>query len=515
MTLLLSQSLLPANENEIVVQITQIANQIQDQSEGKFIFEIVDPDVAGASISRQQLIEELGIEPYPVALFSQDSYFFHLLLQNGDQAQIIYPPTEVNAADIRLEIELALKRTSSGFLKMIGIWTPPSTTQDVYGQTQQAISSYQSALGQLNTDYELQYVDLSTGRIPDNFDAVVIIAPQNLGEMEQYAIDQFLMRGGAVILAISPYKLDADYVNGYLTLTPIETGLIDMLNAYGIFVQNQLVMDTQNAAFPVAVNRNVGQVQVQEIQAIDYPYFIDVRPEMMNSENLIVSGLPAISMNWASPVQVANEQTNQRETTILLSSSEQAWTSTDTNIQPDFELYPEFGFAISDTRAAYPLAVSMTGTFTSYFADKPAPTITNADGTENTNPVLSAISQSSPNSRLVVFGSTGFIDDFPLQLSSRLTQDYVVNNLRLLQNAVDWSVEDTDLLSIRSRGSATRVLIPLDANQQAYREISIYVIEAILLFGLYGYWQIRKRKNKSISILSHESKKTRKGASNE
>ena len=515
LTLLLSQSLLPANENEIVVQITQIANQIQDQSEGKFIFEIVDPDVAGASISRQQLIEELGIEPYPVALFSQDSYFFHLLLQNGDQAQIIYPPTEVNAADIRLEIESALKRTSSGFLKMIGIWTPPSTTQDVYGQTQQAISSYQSALGQLNTDYELQYVDLSTGRIPDNFDAVVIIAPQNLGEMEQYAIDQFLMRGGAVILAISPYKLDADYVNGYLTLTPIETGLIDMLNAYGIFVQNQLVMDTQNAAFPVAVNRNVGQVQVQEIQAIDYPYFIDVRPEMMNSENLIVSGLPAISMNWASPVQVANEQTNQRETTILLSSSEQAWTSTDTNIQPDFELYPEFGFAISDTRAAYPLAVSMTGTFTSYFADKPAPTITNADGTENTNPVLSAISQSSPNSRLVVFGSTGFIDDFPLQLSSRLTQDYVVNNLRLLQNAVDWSVEDTDLLSIRSRGSATRVLIPLDANQQAFREISIYVIEAILLFGLYGYWQIRKRKNKSISILSHESKKTRKGASNE
>ncbi len=515
LTLLLSQSLLPANENEIVVQITQIANQIQDQSEGKFIFEIVDPDVAGASISRQQLIEELGIEPYPVALFSQDSYFFHLLLQNGDQAQIIYPPTEVNAADIRLEIESALKRTSSGFLKMIGIWTPPSTTQDVYGQTQQAISSYQSALGQLNTDYELQYVDLSTGRIPDNFDAVVIIAPQNLGEMEQYAIDQFLMRGGAVILAISPYKLDADYVNGYLTLTPIETGLIDMLNAYGIFVQNQLVMDTQNAAFPVAVNRNVGQVQVQEIQAIDYPYFIDVRPEMMNSENLIVSGLPAISMNWASPVQVANEQTNQRETTILLSSSEQAWTSTDTNIQPDFELYPEFGFAISDTRAAYPLAVSMTGTFTSYFADKPAPTITNADGTENTNPVLSAISQSSPNSRLVVFGSTGFIDDFPLQLSSRLTQDYVVNNLRLLQNAVDWSVEDTDLLSIRSRGSATRVLIPLDANQQAYREISIYVIEAILLFGLYGYWQIRKRKNKSISILSYESKKTRKGASNE
>jgi ABC-2 type transport system permease protein len=515
LTLLLSQNLLPENENEIVVLINQIALQIQDGSKGKFIFEIVDPDVEGASISRQQLIEELGIEPYPVALFSQDSYFFHLLLQNGDQAQIIYPPTEANEADIRLAIESALKRTSSGFLKVIGIWTPPTTTQDIYGQTQQAISSYRFALEQLNSDYELQYVDLSTGRIPDNFNAVVIIAPQNLGEIEQYAIDQFLMRGGAVILAISPYKLDADYFSGFLTLTPIETGLLEMLNSYGIFVQNQLVMDTQNAAFPVAVNRNVGQVQVQEIQAVDYPYFVDVRPEMMAAENLIVSGLPAISMNWASPVQVQKDVAGQRETTVLLSSSNNAWTSTSTNIQPDFELYPELGFEVGETRSSYPLAISTQGSFESFFKDKPVPVVTNPDGTENTNPGFTTINQSSTNSRLVVFGSAGFIDDFPLQLSSRLTQDYVVNNLRLLQNAVNWSVEDTDLLAIRSRGSATRVLIPLDNKQQTFWEISIYVIEAILLFGLYTFWQIRKRKNKSLSILTMQSKTSREGASNE
>ncbi len=515
LTLLLSQNLLPENENEIVAQISQIATQIQDTSNGKFIFEIVDPDDPAASISRQQLIENYGINPYPVTLFSQDSYFFHLLLQNGDQAQIIYPPMEANEADIRLDIESALKRTSSGFLKVIGIWVPPTTTQDMYGQTQQTISSYQSALAQLNTDYELQYVDLSTGRIPDSFDAVVIIAPQNIGAVEQYAIDQFLMRGGAVIMAISPYKLDADYMNGYLTLTPIETGLIEMLNAYGISVQNQLVMDTQNAAFPVAVNRNVGQAQIQEIQAIAYPYFVDVRPDMMDQDNLIVAGLPAISMNWASPVLVAKEQPDQRETTILLSSSNDSWTTTSTNIQPDFELYPDTGFAVDETRTSYPLAVSMKGTFNSFFADKPVPTVLNADGTENTNPGLTTINQSTPNSRLVVFGSAGFIDDFPLQLSSRLTQDYIVNNLRLLQNAVDWSVEDTDLLSIRSRGSATRVLIPLDANQQTSWEISIYIIEALLLLGLYGYWQFRKRKNKAVSILSYESKKTRKGAAHE
>lgn len=501
LTLFLSRNLLPESENPVVEMINQIAADIQAKSNGKFIFNTIDPDEAGAAITRQQLIEEVGIEPYPVALFSQDSYFFHLLLQNGEQGQLIYPPTEANEAEIRTAIESSLKRTTSGFLKLVGVWTPPSTSTDMFGQPQQAISSYQFVLEQLNTDYELQYADFSSGRVPDNFDAIVIISPQDLTEIEQYAIDQFLMRGGSVILAISPYKLDADQFTGNLTLTPIETGLFEMLNHYGVDVQNLVVMDSQNAAFPVMVNRSLGQVQVQEIQAVNYPYFVDVRPDMMDDDNLIVSGLPAISMNWASPVQLNEEKNQNRQTSVLLTSSPGSWTSSSTIIQPDFELYPEVGFAISESQTSYPLAVAIQGSFDSFFKDKPIPTIA-ATGEEN-QPAqpLTTINQSSAEGRLVVFGSTGFVDDLPLQLSSQLTQDYVVNNLRLMQNAVDWSVEDTDLLSIRSRGTATRVLIPLDTKQQTFWEISIYIIEAVLLLGLYVYWQVRNRKNTTKNIL--------------
>jgi len=515
LTLLLSQSTLPENENDIVTMIDQIATEIQDNSNGKFIFETIDPDGQGAAITRDQLINDYGIQPYPVDLFSQDTYFFHLLLQNGDSDQVIYPPTEANEAEIRLSIESALKRTSSGFLKVVGVWTPPTTSTDIYGQTVQAISSYQYAISQLQSEYDVQSVDLSTGRVPDNYDALVIIAPQNLTELEQYAIDQFLMRGGAVIMAVNSYKLDADPYQGYLTLSPVDTGLKEMLSSYGIDVQDLLVMDTQNAAFPVAVNRDVGGVQVQEIQAIDYPYFIDVRPSMMASDSLIVSGLPAISMDWASPVQVNKDQIQDREVTTLLSSSSDAWTSTDTNIQPDFDTYPDLGFPPSDSKSTYPLAISMTGTFDSYFKDKPVPTTTNADGTESAASGLVTINQSSTSSRLVVFGGAGFIDDFPLQLSSRLTQDYVVNNLSLLQNAVDWSVEDTDLLSIRSRGSSTRVLMSLDTKEQTFWEVGIYVIEAFLLVGLYLYWQYRKHKNNIATLLALKSVSSRKGGSHE
>jgi ABC-2 type transport system permease protein len=319
--------------------------------------------------------------------------------------------------------------------------------------------------------------------------------------MEAYAIDQYLMKGGSVILAVSPYMLDADYMSGSLTLTPIISGLEGMLNSYGVDVQPLLVMDTQNAPFPVAVNRKVGQFQVQEIQAVPYPFFLDVRPDKMDPENLVVSGLPTVSMNWSSPVQIISDQPQPYTTTVLMSSSDQSWTSASTNIQPDFALYPETGFAVGESKSSYPLAVSLVGTFNSFFREKPVPVQTNPDGSQTEPSSLTTIQQSSAESRLIVFGSSGFLDDFPLQLSSRLSQDYVVNNLRLLQNAVDWAVEDTDLLSIRSRGAATRVLIPLNKKQQTFWEVGIYVIEIILLAGLVIYWQVKRRKNQAVSIL--------------
>ena len=492
LTLFISQATLPQNESEIAATIDKVAGDIQQQSQGKFIYQVIDPDVQGAAVTRQQLIDQYGIQPFPVSIFSQDTYFFHMVLQNGDKTQVIYPPTEANEADIKTAIESSLKRTTSGFLKVIGYWAPPQTpTQDVFGQTQQPISSYNLLAQQIQQDYELQAIDLTTGRVPENIDAIVVIAPQNLTEIEQYAIDQYLMRGGSVIMAVSPYKLDADPINGFIMLTPTQNNGIALLDHYGINIQNQLVMDTQNAAFPVVTSRDVGGSQIQEIQSVQYPFFVDVRPDAMSKDNMIVANLPTVSMNWASPITLDEAKNSNRDTSVLLSSSPNSWLTDSTNIQPDFQTYPDLGFAVGETQQAYPLAVAVNGSFESYYKDNPLPV--NSDGqpeavTGNT------ITESSQNARLVVFASSGLVDDFALQISSRLTQDYYVNNLRLVQNAVDWSVEDLDLLSIRSRGSATRVLIPLTDQQRTTWEVGIYIFEGILLILIYAYWQARNRK---------------------
>jgi ABC-2 type transport system permease protein len=498
LTLFISQSQLPSSENEIANLVIQVANEIQEQSNGKFTFQIIDPDTEGAAVTRQQLVDEYGIEPYPTALFSNDTYFFHLLLQNGEKNQVIYPPTTANEAEIRTSIESALKSTSSGFLKVVGLWVPSTSgSYDMFGNYTQPLSSYDTIRAQLEENYQIQDVDLSSGYISDDIDVFVMIAPENISEVEQYAVDQYLMRGGSVIIALSNYKFSVDYATNYLALTAIDNGMKDLLASYGISLSDELVMDQQNVVYPMVVTRDAGGTQVQEFQAIDYPFIADIRPDGMDDENIIVSNLSTVSMNWSSALTLDAEKNKERKTTVLLSSSPNSWLTTSTTILPDYTTYPQTGFESGTNYSSYPLAVLSEGTFNSFFTDKviPSNTATNEDGTTTSTAIASStIPQSSEDARLVVFGNAAFIDDISLQLSANVTQDYYLNNLLLLQNAVDYSVEDTDLLSIRSRGRATRVLTSLSDQQKTGWEIGMYIISSLLLIGIYAYWQVEKRK---------------------
>ena len=499
LTFFVSNAMLPSDLDTLRDTITKVGKDIADNSNGKFVFEVVDPDDANSSIRRTQLTDDYGLQPYSVSLFSNETYFFHLLLQNGDTTEPIYPTYNSTEADIRTSIESAIKRSSSGFLKVVGLWVPPDTpTQNIYGQSVSPVSSFDAVTQQLSGDYKVERVDLSTGQVPQDVDVLVVVSPQDFGDMELYAIDQYLMRGGAVVMAANPYKLDVDPYTGGLTMSAINGGVSDLLAHYGINLSSELVMDEQNSKFPATVTRDAGGYQVNEIQAMNYPYFVDIRNDQMNSKSLIMSGLPAVSMFWTSAVTLDDTANAARTTQVLASTSPKAWQTTSTNIQPDFTTYPEFGFPTSTDHESYPVAVSVEGVFDSYFKDRGAP-----QSTDTTNKVEQAamLDSSLASARLVVFGSSGFVDDFALKMSSALTSDYVENNLRLMQNAVDWSVEDVDLLGIRARGTSTRILYSMDDNQQTMWELITYAVSTFLLLAVAFSWHNRQKNQQPMVLV--------------
>lgn len=496
-TLYLTPATLPAELTDFPTAIRKVAGEIAASANGKFLFNELDPTATGSPISPQQLFDIFQIQPYAVSLFSPDSYYLHMVLQTGDQAQIVFPSGGFTEADVRIAIESALKRASTGFLKVAGVWSPPETpTPDMFGNMQQPFNTYGAVRQTLAEEYEVREIDLSSGQIPADVDVLVLLAPQNLGDVERFAIDQYLMRGGAVIASAGNYTALVDSFSGGLALAPVSGGLKEMLAHYGVNVADSLVLDPQNEPFPIPITRQVSGFTVQEIQALDYPFFVDVRSDGMSKENPIVAGLSAVTINWASPLFVDEAKNAERTVTTLLSSTDGSWLRTSTDITPNTDLYPRFGFPVEGETGSWPLAVAIQGSFESYFKGQDL-AATGLDASLQ----LNRIDRSSASARLIVVGSSEFLDDLVFNISSGLGGDRYLNSLQFLQNAVDWAVEDLDLLGIRSRGAASRILPPLEESDQTFWEVLNYILALAALGVIALVWRLRRSNEQPFPLL--------------
>lgn len=510
LTLLVTPATLPAALKDGPDLVKKVTNDIGKGAEGRLSFEQVDPTASGSSYTPQDLAKDYGIQPIPVSLLSPDRYYFQMLLSVGDHTEVVVPAGTLSDATVKDAITSALKRSTSGFVKVVGVWTPPQApTTNAFGQQQPQIYQASRIQQQLQRDYKVEPVTLSDGTVPNDIDSLLVLSPQGMTDDQRFAVDQFLMRGGSVIVAGGSYALTTDPYTGGMAMKPTDGGLADMLAGYGVKVDKALVLDAQNAPFPVVVPRMVGGRQIREIQAIDYPFFVNVRPDGMDASSPVSSNLPEVIMPWASPLELTTKADSGIKTDVLLSSSPKSWSTTDTTVIPDFDKYPSTGFAPAGTTKSYPLAVSLTGSFSSYFNGKPNPLLaadTSADASKGSTAdaskdgkdsapkaQLGVLSSSPDGARLVVIGSGEVVNDTVLNLSAQLGQDRSGENLALLQNAVDWSVADADLLAIRSRGNQTRVLRPLAAGQETIWEVANYAAALILLLLIAAVWRWRSR----------------------
>jgi len=514
LTLFVTPDTLPPALKDVPQTIAKVAGELHSKSGGKFTFETVNPDAADSAVNRQKLVDNYKLRPISASLFSDQTYYLDMLLQVGDKGQMLSPGGQLSEADIRTAIESALKRSSSGFLKVIGLWLPSlQPTQDIMGQQQPPLQSWQRLQQQLGQDYTVRTVDLSTGQVPSEVDTLLVVAAQQMTDKERYAIDQYLMRGGAVVALAGNYAMTLDPTGSSLALKPTDGGLQEMLESYGVKVEKSLVMDTQNEPFPMPVERKVGNMSVREIQAVNYPFFVDVRPDGMDKSNPIVGKLAAVTLNWPSPLTMDPEKNKNRQVSVLLKSSGSSWQRTDADIQPNLQQYRDLGFPVEGNRESRPLAVAVRGTFESFFAGKPSPLQSTSAVTitaPSDSPIGGTIDSSPETARLVVIGSNEFLTDLIFQLSADMSGNRYLNSLQFIQNAVDWSVEDLDLLGIRSRGSASRILAPITQGRERFWEGANYVLALLALIGIGVAWTLRRRNEKPMKLLPPAQPRTGK-----
>jgi len=309
----------------------------------------------------------------------------------------------------------------------------------------------------VSAEYTYRGLLLEDRLVPEGVRSMLVVGPQEpLSEWALFQIDQFLLRGGSLMLFLDSHNIFVSQGSGFggggAFHLPRETGLEAMLEHYGIRLKQSYVLDEQ--AFVQRQPSPRGGYVESEI------YFAPLLKEAeIDQEVSFLTNLEELIMLNISPLELVNENLQEGVTyTEALRTSPTAWEMEGRidlmGAQPPGE----------DVRTSFPLGYLAEGTFTSYFAEREIPERprdepSSQDDEEEAAPVISAEELQAEQSftpegegRLFVVGTSAILGSGFIDVQGRNP------NSLLLLNLIDSMNGRDDRALMRTKGRRVRPL---------------------------------------------------------
>lgn len=330
---------------------------------------------------------------------------------------------------------------------------------------------------ELRGDYNVKRVDLTTDKIDDDIKVLVVIHPKDISDKAQYAIDQFVLRGGKLIAFLDPFSV-LDSRGGQRGMMADMGGsssnLEKLLKAWGYTFEPKVVADLN---FMMKLRGSSGTPQ-------DAPAWLSVTPDGINRNDVASSQIDNIWLPLAGTftgVPVAG----LTETVLLHSTKEsQLVDGFMANLSGE-SIIKEF----KPSGVDYKLALRLTGKFKTAFLngkpeekkdEKPDAEKKDAEKKPEEKKTDDSLKECKAANTVVLFGDADMLyDNFTLRkFDSPFGQLVSVmnGNLSLAQNLVEQMAGDSSLIAVRSRAETgrpfTRVKqMEAEANQKFQNEI--------------------------------------------
>ena len=301
LTAYITEDNIPPQLNETIAWTYNVGNQLVEESLGKVAFSVLDPDNNDFQIDRATIKDIYGLDA--IDAIDGSSYYLYAILEYQDTSYLIYPGEDISQEDLRASFDTGIRKIIPGSLKQIGVWQPPvERIQNPFNPQMAPMTSWYMLLQHLSENYYVRNVDLLTGIPPMEVDVLLVLSPEQMRQSELLALDQFIMRGGPVVIAAGSYLVSPLQIVPGLNIRKVDGGIHDLIEHYGVKMGRNLVLDSQNEPFPIQVQKDVSDVVVMDIENIDYPFFVDVRSSGLNRDNPVASNIPSLTMHWASPL---------------------------------------------------------------------------------------------------------------------------------------------------------------------------------------------------------------------
>lgn len=308
-------------------------------------------------------------------------------------------------------------------------------------------------IGELRKDFTVKNVAMTVEKIDDDIKVLVVIHPKDISDTAQFALDQFVLRGGKLIAFLDANSLVDNRNQQNPMMGQMGGGgssLDKLLKAWGVTFENSKVVADLN--FKMVLGDN-------EDSNAQRPTWLSITPEGLNPDDIITSQIDNVW--YFSGGAFSGTPVDGLKETVLLKSTK------DSGFVEGFlaNLSPEG--AMKDFKATgkeQSLAIRLTGKFKTAFPNgdpnKPATEVEPGSTNAPAQPVDNALKESKAETTVILVGDADMINDgFTVQDTQTPfgTMRRSLNaNLSFAQNAVEQLTGDNNLIAVRSRATLNR-----------------------------------------------------------
>ena len=454
-------------------RVRDLLEEYASRSKGKLRLEISSPEPFSEAEDRAVAA---GLQGVPVDQGGELVYFGLVATNSTDDREVIPFFEQSRESLLEYDITRIISTLATTEKPTVGVLSSLPLGGSPYARQAGGPDDSWMSYNQLKQSYQVETISGMADAIPEKIKLLILVHPKNLSDKMLYAVDQYVLRGGALLVFVDPHS-EIDAATPRPGMPPGMGGdsgsnLAKLFAAWGIEMPADQVAGDLNAARRVQAPAEAGGSRVV---AVDYPLWVTMTQQNLNQSDPVVSQLAQINM--ASPGFLRRKEDAAVTMEPLISTSARgSGTVPATELQGQVNPVKVVG-AFRPTDEPLVLAARLQGKVKSAFPEgapkaEDAPKAEGAPAADPAKPEPAAhISEASQSINVMVVADVDIladamwvrVQDF---FGQRIAMPFAHNGPFFL-NAVENLSGSSDLIALRSRGVYQRPFTEVQEIQRA------------------------------------------------
>ena len=464
------------------IRVIELLEQYVSASNGKIKLEVVDPEPFS---KKEDEALAYGLKGIPTGNSSHNGYIGLTLSNSSDRRKTISLADPSRERFLEYDITKSLKELTTAKRPVVGIIS--TLPIDGRGAPNLMYPKYHPRWEIMNIVRDLfnvRFISRQTLDIPADIDVLMLVNPKKFNEETMYAIDQYVMRGGNMLILADPLsEIEADLGETSYSVRP---DLDRLLTKWGI------AFDSKNFVADMKLAQTVFHTQDDKTVKTKFPPRLAINGNHLNPDDPVTGTIRLLNLSYAGAFDVTKKVDGLTVTPLIFSSKDSELTDTSSGLSAD-PLEMQQNFTPGGKNMV--LGIRIKGKPESAFEKAPDRNFLKQRTTAHIGRALKTVN-------LILIADSDFLADrFWMQESETAGKERLyplASNADLIINALDNLSGMTSLIDVRSKSHWYRPFTVID--EMAVTAERQYRAQEAILFK-----NLKKAQNRLEELTQHAS----------